>query len=423
MKTLREKCIRAMTEGLLKKMGVPTTLLDVKEEPEKIVQPMVSVKDAERVMEKGDAFFARFGLKESEQEELFKTPLVQAALEEIITGVHSERHELERTIGKPRGGWKPLPFETEAIELPKEVAKVPEIKKEKEIRTSALPDQSAQQQIAAIQKRLQEALVQVKKAAENTKVMLPTLPKAPQVIKMPSLQVQVASKLPLPDFSENEEKREISIDVGQHYEKQFKVVVEENPLQQAVDALLGKSADKQSVAKGNTEIKSENKHSTEAFLEQTTPEKTITNHNVTPVTLETGRPKSVMASSDICPPSESIKDTEQVTLKEGQSDTSPVVIPEVLQEQPVIRRRSFARSGGGVVIATLRSRRFQEQPPPTSVFDQTLLKKEFITPFGTSDPTEEEQQEELEGRKEPSTIEQSSETAPVSRMRYRRLSI
>lgn len=404
-------------------MGVPVTLLDVPEEPvqEKIVQQTVSIKDAEQVMAKGDAFFARFGLKESDQEELFRTPLMQAALDEVVVGVHSERHELERTIGKPRGGWKPLPFETEDVELPKEVVKVPEIKKEKEIRTNALSDQSAQQQVAAIQKRLQEALIQVKKAADNTREVLPALPKAPQV-KMPSLP-QVASNVPLPDFSENEEKREISIDVGQHYEKQFKVVVEEeSSLQQAVEALLGKNEDKQSVVKGNTDVKVENKHLTEEFLEQTTPEGAIADPAVSSVSLGGSGQGSVTASNHVHSPSEILQDTGRVTSEEEKSEGSPVVIPEVLQEQPIIRRRSFSRPSGGVVIATLRSRRFQEQPPPTSVFDQTIFKKELITPFGTSDPTDDVQQEEPEGLNA-SNVEQSSETAPVSRMRYRRLSI
>jgi hypothetical protein len=103
------------------------------------------------------------------------------------------------------------------------------MEKIQEIHLDEVFDRSAQEQIAAIQKRLSTALEEVKNAVnEQRKAMtLPVLPSAPK--REPLAAAALAATLP-----DLQEKRPIDINFKRHYSETLKIVVPD-PLPQAID--------------------------------------------------------------------------------------------------------------------------------------------------------------------------------------------
>jgi hypothetical protein len=223
MKTLHEKFVRMQTEQFLKKIG-GCPLLDEEELEEEPVAAPIAPEALEqtirKTIEETEQFFAYFGLTPERQEELFQMPIIQQGLDEIIAGVARERVELELEFGAPRNGWDPLPFEksAETEKILKKLIKRTKEEKIEEVHVDTIFDQSAQEQIAAIQKRLSAALEEVKNATqEQRKAMaLPTLPIVPKRESLAEVAV------PLSDL---QEKRSIDADFKRHYAEQLKVVV------------------------------------------------------------------------------------------------------------------------------------------------------------------------------------------------------
>jgi hypothetical protein len=223
MKTLHEKFVRMRTEHFLRKLGgclSPSDDLEPEEEAEAApIAPENLEQTVRKTIEETEQFFAHFGLAPERQEELFQMPIIQQGLDEVIAGVARERMELELEFGAPRNGWDPLPFEKSA-ETEKILAQLIQRKREEkieEVHVDTIFDQSAQEQIAAIQQRLLAALEEVKNATqEQGKAM--ALPALPVVSRHESLAEEA---LALPDLRD---KRPINADFKHHYVEQLKVV-------------------------------------------------------------------------------------------------------------------------------------------------------------------------------------------------------
>jgi hypothetical protein len=224
------------TEEFLKKIGSCLPLSeDWEAEEEAVAAPVVPEaleQEVRKTIEETEQFFAHFGLTSERQEELFRMPIIQQSLDEIIAGVARERVELELEFGAPRNGWDPLPFEklAETEKILKRLMK--QIKEEtiEEVHVDTIFDQSAQEQIAAIQRRLSVALEEVKNATQEQRKAM-TLPTLPVVPKRESL-AEVTSAVPLPDL---QEKRPIDADFKRHYAEQLKVVLSPSAAQAATE--------------------------------------------------------------------------------------------------------------------------------------------------------------------------------------------
>jgi hypothetical protein len=204
---------------------------DDQEVAEEAVAAPIALKEFEQRVKKSiedtEKFFAHFGLTPEKQEELFKIPVIQKGLYEIIAGVAQERVELELLFGVPRNGWDPLPFEKSA-ETEKILKKL--LKQVKTEKIEEIFDRSAHEQVMAIQKRRSAALEDVKKATQEQKkaMTLTALCMMPKREPLP----EVASAVALPDLWK---KRSIDADFERHYSEQLKVVmVQKDSLQQAI---------------------------------------------------------------------------------------------------------------------------------------------------------------------------------------------
>ncbi|MDR0590779.1 MAG: hypothetical protein LBG09_02940 [Puniceicoccales bacterium] len=227
--SLFEKFARMQTEKWLEETTIPITLeeIDAAVEREEAEENSPSLEELKRrvqsVIDDAEQFFAQFGLTPESQEELFRMPLIQQRLDEVVEGVAQEREELERNIGRPRNGWNPLPFEKWA-ETEKILKNLPQFKGEKiqEICAEGVFDRSAQEQIAAIQERLTAALVDVKKAVDEQREAIAQLP-LPSPVKRETSSEK--SPLILPD---SQEKRPIDADFERHYAEQLSIVMPPN---------------------------------------------------------------------------------------------------------------------------------------------------------------------------------------------------
>ncbi|MDR1591247.1 MAG: hypothetical protein LBR92_04630 [Puniceicoccales bacterium] len=228
METLHEKLVRMQTEEFMKKMGCPLLPLDEQEEEKEavttaVVAPIAPEELERRVkktIEEVEQFFAHFGLTSEGQENLFKMPIIQQVLDEIVAGVVQERMELELEFGAPRNGWDSLPFEkfAETEKILEKLFQQKKAEKVEEIHVDEIFDQSAQEQIAAIQERLSAALEEVKIAtAKERKVM--SMPLLPFTLK------REPEVIPTAALSNFQEKRTIDADFKRHYSEQLKVIM------------------------------------------------------------------------------------------------------------------------------------------------------------------------------------------------------
>lgn len=212
------------TERFLKEMGGSLSLLDEQEEAVEVpsMAPEELEQKVKKTIEEVEQFFAHFGLTSEAQEELFKMPIIQQNLDEVIAGVARERMELELEFGAPRNGWDPLPFEksAETEKILKKLLKQTKTEKIEAIHVDEIFDRNAQEQIAAIQERLSAALEEVKNATHEQKkaMALPILPYVPKYEPL----AEFTSTLVLPDL---QEKRSIDADFDRHYSEQLEVVV------------------------------------------------------------------------------------------------------------------------------------------------------------------------------------------------------
>ncbi|MDR3317193.1 MAG: hypothetical protein LBS71_00075 [Puniceicoccales bacterium] len=341
--TLHEKFARMQLEEWLKKTTIPMTLDELEKamEKEKEVPPTLDElqQRVAKVIEDAEQFFARFGLTSDKHEALFQMPIIQQCLDEIMAGVSRERKELELTIGRPRNGWDLLPFEKLA-ETEKILQKLPEeirTEKIKEISLDEVFDRSAQAQIEAIQKRLSEALKDVKKAVDAQKkaMTLPTLP-LPLLSSSPKHEPldRVTSAIALSDL---QEKRPINIDFERRYAEQLKIVMPQNTSTTAASNL--------SLQQETASIANEN------FSNLIAPEENING--------KSSRDKEIREVAAIR------ADIEKMTAKKQDAlDFSPSVAifeDEPLQkiEQEVVRsvkKSSRIGTNQSIVISALKSR-------------------------------------------------------------------
>jgi hypothetical protein len=352
MKTLREQLIRLKAEELLKKLGAPVSLLDLEEEESKRLPGEGELREkAQKVVDEAEQFFARFGLTEEKQEFLFQMPMLEGHWDEIATNVFLEREELERTIGRPREGWDPLPFERDGLmekflqNLPQEIG----TEKVEEIHLDEIFDTSAREQILAVQRRLSEALENVKKAScEQKKTLtLPSLPKRESSVQ--------ATPIELADLSE---KRQIEMHTEHHYADALKVIVAgEDPLKKAIAD--GKLLQDPDLTRKNQIIEESD------FMESS--ELLIKNE------LLSGAKNEVRSAEAI------VADIEKMAQKSKKIEDSPaVIIPEVVEPDEknnisaTTKKSAVARPRHGIVISALRSQMQREQNPQTSIVTESL---------------------------------------------------
>jgi hypothetical protein len=227
---LFENFARMQAEKWLEETTIPITLeeIDAAVEREKAEEISPSFEELERqvqdVIDDAEQFFAQFGLTPEGQEELFRMPIIQQRLDEVVEGVVQEREELERDIGRPRNGWELLPFEkwAETEKILKNLPQQPKSEKIQEICVEKVFDRSAQEQIAAIQERLSAALVDVKKAVDEQKETVARLP-----LSIPTKRETFAEKSPL-TLPDSQEKRPIDANFERHYAEQLRIVMPPN---------------------------------------------------------------------------------------------------------------------------------------------------------------------------------------------------
>ncbi|MDR1366613.1 MAG: hypothetical protein LBJ13_01755 [Puniceicoccales bacterium] len=359
MKTLHEQLIRLKAEEVVKKLGLPISILDAEEEetePEKLPETGELVEQAQRLVDEMEQFFARFGLTEDKQEELFQMPIIQEWKREIMFNVFREREELERTISKPRDGWKALPFE-KSINAEKVLQELPDdmkSEKVKEIHLDSIFDTSAEEQIAAISKRLSEALEDVQKAvAEQKEVLsLPSLPK-----RNPAAQVEPAMELP-----DLREKRQIEAHTAHHYADELRVVfADPDPLKKAMTKL---STGTPSVVQKNVTLgEGESLGS--------------------PVPAVADAPKNEIRSSE-----EILADIEKMVKKpEKVKESVSVVVPEVVEstaagyETVTLKKMSGVRPRHGIVISALKSQIQREQNSQVTILTEPFHGESNQNPF------------------------------------------
>ncbi|MDR2807200.1 MAG: hypothetical protein LBB11_03525 [Puniceicoccales bacterium] len=347
-RTLHERFIRMQAEALLKKMGAPLHLLDVEDEgvtSEKMkTLPSLDVwvPKAQSVIQEGEQFFAQFGLTPEKQEELFQMPIIQQSQSEIMAHVFREREELERTIGRPRQGWDPLPCERYAAtdkileNLPQSI----EHPKIEEIHLDEIFDRSAEEQIMAVQQRLTAALEEVKKAASEQKKSI-NLPRLPQRSISP---IEVNTTAALPDL---QEKCSIAIDFERRYAEQLKIVLPDASTQMEV-AVHQFSEEKET----ETKLRSSEHHSEikcDADVTENDDQK-LPQHQQ----LQDQKTRSIEAIS------EDIEKMASMDQCQPLATTPAVeVVPEaeVVGEVPAILRKvSGIHPHRGVLIAALKSK-------------------------------------------------------------------
>jgi hypothetical protein len=360
MKTLHERFVQMQTEQFLKKMGGLVPLSDDQEVAEEAVAAPIASKELEqrvkKVIEDTEQFFAHFGLTPERQEELFKMPVIQKGLDEIIAGVARERVELELLFGAPRNGWDPLPFEksAETEKILKKLLKQAKTEKIEEIYMDEIFDRSAHEQIMAIQKRLSAALEDVKKATQEQKkaMTLPALPMMPKREPLP----EVASAVALPDLRE---KRSIDADFERHYSEQLKVVmVQKDPLQQAVaETHLFPQNEAQSL-----EYKGEVSDNLQTQTEQVMGESSGNSEMRTVAAIVEDIEKMHSNKSNVA------KLTEPVVISEADVFTAAVVdgeTPKVFKKPPMVR-------ANGIVISALKSRMQHKDEEQLSVITEDM---------------------------------------------------
>jgi hypothetical protein len=291
--------------------------------------------------------------------------MMQQCQDEIMATVFRERDELEHTIGKPRDGWDPLPFEkfmaTERI-----LQKLPEpipIEKIKEIRLEEIFDRAAEAQILAVQQRLSEALESVKKAAQEQQEEM-RLPALPTFTKRES-SIEVAPLAQLPD---RDEKRSINVDLEQHYAKQLKIVVpEEDTLQRAIKE-NGFST------KSETAITNDN-HQSETGL-------SVANGGV--IGNITSPEQSPLRSVEAI-----AEDIEKMVSRGEDRPPTPNVLPQKEISPPPVpnpelqkirKKTSSIRPSRGIVISALKSK--IQQGSPGDGPNQSATIRENVDPNG-----------------------------------------
>ncbi|MDR2371606.1 MAG: hypothetical protein LBD60_00460 [Puniceicoccales bacterium] len=357
MKTLHEKFIRTQTEQFLKKIGCCVPLSDDEEPEEEVETAPIALEDLEqtvmKTVEETEQFFAHFGLTPERQEELFQMPIIRESLDEIIAGVARERVELELEFGAPRNGWDPLPFEKseETEKILKKLMKRTKEEKIKAVHVDTIFDQSAQEQIAAIQKRLSAALEEVKNAAQEQKkaMTLPALPVAPRRESL----VEAASAVALSDL---QEKRSIDADFKRHYAEQLKVVISpQNP--QAIP-------EAHPSPQNEAQLVDQQEATTKDLQTQT----------------ENGQPSK---SPQVRTVEAITKDIEKMrfgsAIKAGQQSEPSMAAEEVLspevvadEEMPKILRKVPTTRTNGVIISALKSKIQKGEHPAVITEDMEL---------------------------------------------------
>ncbi len=361
--------MRAKAEALLQKMGAPLTSLDaVEEAPIVALDPLKVRAQAEATLQQIENFFQKLGFSEDHQEALFELPAIKECLDEIATTVTRERMELERLFGKPRDGWQRLPYESEIEVEP--ILEVPELPEQiKEIRVTEMRDVRAAEQLAAIQEKLAIAFETVQEI-QKQQLKVPELPRLRMASRPEGVKVAPQIALPetaKPQFRSNEE-------VGRHYADQLQIVVETDPLAEAIEQTgILKNGNQKPVstvkASGVSSKSSGNATptKTDAGLPQQKERVSIEFAQKDPIQpSETIRIETEGNSVKVRKAEEILAALDALSEKEPESEAlMEAVVPEVIMPDPQLsshRASTTATHHGNVVLATLRAQQQRENP-------------------------------------------------------------
>ncbi|UPA28520.1 MAG: hypothetical protein LW808_000360 [Verrucomicrobiota bacterium] len=370
-RTLREQVMRAKAEALLQKMGAPLTSLDaVEEAPIAVLDPLEVRAQAEATLQQIENFFQKLGFSEDHQEALFELPAIKECLDEIATTVTRERMELERLFGKPREGWQRLPYESELEVEP--ILEIPESPEPiKEIRVTEVRDVRAAEQLAAIQEKLANAFETVQEI-QKQQFKVPELPRL-RVSNRPE-DVKVAPQITLPEAAKPQFR--FNEEVGHHYADQLQIVVETDPLEEAIEqtAILKNGNQKPvSTAKAAGVSTKSSGNSTPAKTNAGLPQKkeraSIEFAQKDPIqSSETIRIEAEGNSVKVRKAEEILAALDALSEKESEPEPEPVmetVVPEVIMPDSQLlshRASTTATHHGNVVLATLRAQQQRENP-------------------------------------------------------------
>ncbi|MDR0418480.1 MAG: hypothetical protein LBH08_03560 [Puniceicoccales bacterium] len=355
MKTLHERLIRLKAEELAKKMGLPISILDAEEEkgkPEKPTETGTLTEQVQRIVDKTEQFFSRFGLTEDKQEELFQMPIIQEWQQEIMFNVFREREELERTIGKPRDGWKALPFE-KSINAEKVLQKLSDDmkpEKVKEIHLDKIFDTSAEEQVAAISKRLSEALEDVQKMMVEQKktLSLPPLPKRNSTAQMES---------ELPNL---QEKRQIEAHTAHHYADELQVILTDpDPLKKVTT-----ESSAPSIVQKNTTVEEDKPLGSPVLADAPKKENEIRSS------------EEILADIE-----KTVKNSEKV--EENISVVAPEVVESIAADcrTVTLKKMSNIRPHHGIVISALKSQIQRKQNSQVTILAEPFHGENNPNPF------------------------------------------